>query len=62
MNGSKRVIVMALAAVSAAVFVLGAWVYSGSGIPSWVVWEDSVFFDAAGMYEIELSHRTVSVK
>lgn len=55
-------IVMALAAVSAAVFVLGAWVYSGSGIPSWVIWEDSVFFDAAGMYEIELSHRTVSVK
>ena len=53
---------MALAAVSAVIFVAGVWEYFCAGIPSWVIWEDSVFLDASGKYEIELKNKKVSVK
>lgn len=62
MNGSKKIIIVALAAVSAAVLLSGVQVYLGSGIPSWVIWEGSVFCDSTGKYEIELNNKTVSVK
>ena len=53
---------MALAAVSAVVFVTGVWMQVRSGIPAWVIWEDHVIYDSTGMYEIELRDKTVSVK
>ena len=53
---------MALAAVSAVLFVLVVQWYIGSRIPSWVIWEDGVFYDSTGKYEIELSNKTVSVR
>lgn len=54
---------MALAAVSAVAFVLSIlWMHFSSGIPNWVIWEESVFVDSTGQYEVELGHRTVQVK
>lgn len=53
---------MALAAVSVVAFVLGIRRHFGSDIPAWVKWESNVFSDQTGMYEIELSHKTVRVK
>lgn len=49
---------MALATVSAVVLVSAVWrLYFGPQIPDWVIWEDSVFADATGQYEIELRDR-----
>lgn len=53
---------MALAAVSAVIFLSVVWARHDSGIPSWVIWEDSVIRDSTGKYVIELSDRSVSVK
>lgn len=61
MSGNKKVI-MALAAVSAVLFVLGVmWLRFRPGIPDWVAWEEGVFADATGQYEIVLRNRTVRV-
>ena len=62
MSGNKRKIIMALAAVSAVIFIFGVRAYFCSGIPLWVVWENGVFTDQTGMYGIELSRKTVQVK
>ena len=54
---------MALATVSAVVLVSAVWrLYFCPQIPDWVIWEDSVFADAAGQYEIELRQKTVRVR
>lgn len=61
MSGNKKKI-MALAAVSAVLFVLGVmWLRFRPGIPDWVVWEEGVFADAMGQYEIVLRDRMVRV-
>lgn len=61
MSGNKKVI-MALAAVSAVLFVLGVmWLRFRPGIPDWVVWEEGVFADAMEQYEIVLRDRMVRV-
>ncbi len=62
MNGNKKITIMALAAVSAVVCVFCVQMHFRSGIPSWVTWENSVFSDQTGMYEIELSHKKVKIK
>lgn len=53
---------MALTAVSAVAFVLSMlWLHFCRGIPDWVAWEEGVFTDATGQYEIVLRDRTVRV-
>lgn len=53
---------MALAAVSAVVFVSGViWLCFRPGIPDWVKWEEGVSADATGQYEIVLHGKTVRV-
>ena len=61
MSGNKKKI-MALAAVSAVLFVLGVmWLCFRPGIPDWVVWEEGVFADATGQYEVALRDKAVRV-
>ena len=61
-SGNKRVI-MALAAVSAVIFVSGmVWLHFHPGIPDWVMWEESVFADSTGQYEVSLRGKTIQVK
>lgn len=53
---------MALAAVSAVVFVSGVmWLCFRPGIPDWVKWEEGVSADATGQYEIVLHGKKVCV-
>lgn len=49
---------MALAAVSAVLYALWS---RGAFLPGWVRWEEGVFLDAAGEYEIRLERRKVRV-
>ena len=61
-SGNKGVI-MALAAVSAVIFVSGmVWLHFHPGIPDWVMWEESVFADSTGQYEVSLRGKTIQVK
>jgi len=59
--GSKKIFV-ALAIVSAAIFMLCGTKMFFSKIPLWVCWEKNVFTDNTGNYEIVLRNKNVYVK
>lgn len=61
MRGSKKIL-MALAVVSAVLFVLWGTKLFFAKIPLWVRWEKSAFTDKTGNYEIVLRHKKVCVK
>ncbi len=59
--GSKKIF-MALAVVSAVIFVLWGIKLFLTEIPLWVRWEENTFMDKSGNYEIALHHKKVCVK
>ncbi len=61
MHGNKRIF-MALATVSAVLFILWEAGLLFPKIPLWVRWEETAFMDNTGAYEIILHNKVVCVK